>query len=240
MTRGLIASLILPLALLLLVACESETRTVVAEDDDSPTAPPPRETARAEVLGFADDEATSRRLDVSVAVPDSGRGVDHAELWARPQGGTWQLQTVIDSLDPVRVTVPAEGPFGPWEFAAVAVPDSGEPVDVLDAAEATVIIPEPITITDRHGEVWEITHAVHRWGLSVPGWQHGIGRHTLRPIIEPALSCPGDVDYLHPDNLTVVLGVFEGDEARAYKLGDLPDVEVVDDVFAGAHIAVTY
>jgi hypothetical protein len=31
-----------------------------------------------------------------------------------------------------------------------------------------------------------------------------------------------------------------GGEPRAYKLGDLPDVEVVDDTVGGVPVAVTY
>lgn len=218
--------------------------TACGTDDsggESPTAPPPpQETAQAMVVPFTDDEATSRRLDVAVTVPDSGLGVAHVELWTRPEDGQWTLDQLVDGEAPVRVTLPADGPFGRWEFAAVAVPMDGVPVDTLDTAEAGIDVPEPITITDNHGEVWEITHAVKRYGMSVPGWEEGMGRHTLRPIIDPALSREGDPDYLPPDNLAVVLGVVVGGEARAYKLGDLPDVEVVDDTIQGTHLAVTY
>jgi hypothetical protein len=218
--------------------------TACGTDDsggESPTAPTlPRETAQAAVEPFADDEATSRRLDVAVTVPDSGLGVAHVELWARPGGGEWSLDQLVEGEEPVRVTLPADGPFGRWEFAAVAVPTGGAPVDTLGAAEAGIDVPAPITITDNHGEVWEITHAVKRYGMSVPGWEEGMGRHTLRPIIDPALSSEGDPDYLPPDNLAVVLGLVVGGEARAYKLGDLPDVEVVDDTIQGTHLAVTY
>lgn len=212
------------------------------EGEAGPVNPlgPVVETARAEVARSGDADVSSRRFDLVITVPDSGLGVRHVELWSRPQAGDWRLDATTDEPGPLRVVVPLEGPFGPWEFAAVAVPLRGDPVDRVDEAEAAVTVPELITITDRHGDVWEITHAVRRHGMSLPGWEHGIGRHTLRPIIEPAMSCPGDVDYLDPDNLTVILGVEMQGQARAYKLGDLNDTEVVDDVIGEAHIAVTY
>jgi len=232
--------LILPTALvgmLTLSSCGSSD-----EVSGGPVSPPepPLETARAEVTRSGDAVVTSRRFDMVIAVPDSGLGVSHVELWARPEAGDWRLEALASDLGSMRVTLPLEGPFGAWEFAAVAVPLHGDPVDQVEEAEATVTVPELVTITDRHGEVWEITHAVRRHGMSLPSWEHGIGRHTLRPIIEPAMSCAGDVDYLDPENLTVVLGLRMEQETRAYKLGDLNDTEVVDDVIGEAHIAVTY
>jgi len=236
MTRRLLAPALLAMVLFL-SACGSSDDA--SSDPLGPTEPP-LETAHAEVVAFPADSTFSRRFDVVVAVPDSGLGVSHAELWARPQTGDWRLEATVNEPGPVRVNLPLEGPFGAWEFAAVAVPLHGDPVDQLDGAEAAVAVPELITITDRHGDVWEITHAVRRHGMSLPGWENGIGRHTLRPIIEPALSCAGDIDFPDPDNLTVVLGMVIEGEARAYKLGDLNDTEVVDDIIGEAHVAVTY
>jgi hypothetical protein len=236
MTRRLIAPALLAM-LLFLSACGSSDDA--SSDPPGPTEPP-LETALAEVIAFPADSTTSRRFDVVVAVPDSGLGVSHVELWARPQAGDWFLEATVNQPGAVRVNLPLEGPFGPWEFAAVAVPLNGDPVDQLAGAEAAVEVPELITITDRHGEVWEITHAVLRHGMSLPGWENGIGRHTLRPIIEPALSCAGDIDYPDPENLAVVLGMVVEGEARAYKLGDLNDTEVVDDIIGETHVAVTY
>ncbi len=226
-------------ALVLLSACSS-TDDGTPAGDQSPTDPGTPTAAEAVVQPFPQPEATSRRLDLTVAVPDSGGGLDHVELWRRPAGGDWSLASVVADSLTVRTVIPPDGPFGPWEFAAVAIPRQGAAADTLGAAEASVVVPEPITITDRHGEVWEITHAVLAHGMGLHAWEHGIGRNTLRPIIDPALSCPGDPDYLDPDNLAVVLGLVVGGEPRAYKLGDLPDVEVVDDTVGGVPVAVTY
>ncbi len=192
--------------------------------------------ARLEPLA---DAATSRRVDLTVSVPDSGAGVAAVEVWARPQGEDWALAASA-TTPTVRVTIEESGPFGPWEFAAVAVGVDGTREAAPDSAEARTRIPEPIYLTDRSGERWEITHAVLRYGMGEHGWGHGIGRHAILPLIDPPMSCPGDPDYLLPDNLSLVIGVSHGGEDRAYKIGDLNDREVVDDTFGETHLAVTY
>ena len=101
-------------------------------------------------------------------------------------------------------------------------------------------VPEPNIIFDRQDEAWEITHAVLHYGMSEHAWEFGLGRWTIQPLVDPMMSCPGDPDYPHPDNLSVVFGVHLADEARAYKLGDLNDREVVDDSIGGIPFAVTY
>ena len=192
--------------------------------------------ARLEPLA---DAATSRRVDLTVSVPDSGAGLAAVEVWARPEGGDWALATSA-TTPAVRITIAEAGPFGPWEFAAVAVGADGTREADPDSAEARTRIPDPIYLTDRGGERWEITHAVLRHGLVERLWGHGIGRHAILPLIDPPMSCPGDPDYLDPDNLSLVIGVAHGGEARAYKIGDLNDREVVDDTFGETHLAVTY
>jgi len=204
------------------------------------TMPPLDPVSGTAIMQSLDSESNSRRLDLTVAVPDSGDGVTAVEIWARPVDGVDTLVATVNDDQPVRFTVPESGPFGSWEFMALALGANGLREHQPFSAETSTNVPEPIYLEDRHGESWEVTNAVLRYGLSLGGWGHGIGRNSIRPVIEPILSCPGDPDYPSPDNLAVILGLHVDGESRAYRVGDLNDREVVDDVIQGTHLAVTY
>ncbi len=202
--------------------------------------PPPVGASGAAVLEPLPEDVTSRRFDLRVAVADSGDGIATVAVWARPAGGDWLEAFTVADTDPHRFTVPEDGPFGHWEFAAQAIAADGTREEPPEIAEATTLVPVPIILVDRQGESWDITHAVLRYGLAEHSWEFGLGRIAIQAIVDPAMSCPGDPDYPHPDNLAVVFGVAVDGEARAYKLGDLSDREVADDTIAGTHLAVTY
>jgi len=239
MKRSLLTLPLLFLLAILLISCGSDDPTGPGTDDP-PLDPPPLEPAGAAVMVPLAEQATSRRFDLQIAVADSGAGIDHVEVWARPVDGTWQTAFTVTDFLPVRFTVPEDGPFGFWEFAAVAVAADGTREEEPALAEAATAVPTPIILFDRQGEPWDITHAVLRYGLAVHSWENGLGRQAIQALIDPAMSSPGDPDYLHPDNLTVIIGVTVDDDSRAYKIGDLNDREVVDDTFVGAHVAVTF
>jgi len=236
-------ALALSLVLAVIAGCGSDDPVAAGpgpEDPSGPPPPPPPPPVAGEAsLAPLPADATSRRVGLAVVIPDSGSGIASVEIWARPIGGAWEF-AVGTRTGAARVTIPEAGPFGGWEFAATAVATDGAQEAEPTVAEASTTIPEPIYLTDLQGERWEITHAVNRYGMGLHGWEHGLGRFAIRALIDPPMSCPGDPDYPSPDNLAVVFGVAHGEDARAYKLGDLNDREVVDDTVGGAHVAVTY
>ena len=133
----------------------------------------------------------------------------------------------------------AEGQ-GRYEFFLGATDVAGNQVQPTDTALAVYEAPEPIILVDRRGEAFDVTNAVLRHGIHLMFWGHGIGRHTIRPVIDPVMIGPGHRDYPPDTNFEQVCAVsFEGDN-RAYRLSDLNDKEVANDTVAGVPIAVSY
>jgi hypothetical protein len=223
-------------AALMLAGCSGSDPVTPSADDPPPS---PLGPAVVQVLPLPEN-ATSRRFDLQAVVADSGRGVDHIEVWARPAAESWQLALTTTDTTPTRFTVAETGPFGPWEFTARAVAPDGTHTALPETAMTFTNVPEPIYIVDQQGETWEITNAVLRYGMFGSAWEFGLGRWTIAALIDPPHAVPGDPDYPDPNNLAVVFGVHLADEARAYRLGDLNDREVVDDSIAGIPFAVTY
>lgn len=97
-----------------------------------------------------------------------------------------------------------------------------------------------ITITDADGKVWDITHAVTRYGFDPRGFQYGIGAGTIPPVFDPEFVSPGERNYPNPGITAPVLGAeFEG-HVRAYSIAALSRHEVINDGFGEAHLAVAY
>ncbi len=92
-----------------------------------------------------------------------------------------------------------------------------------------------IFIHDRHGEAWEVTQAVSI-GFDPEKFQYGIGRHAFTPLDDTGLTT---------DNGSVssglrVIGVADGNEARAYSVPKLSRHEVANSTIAASPIAVGY
>jgi len=133
------------------------------------------------------------------------------------------------------MTVPAV-----LEFAAHALPGSSASISV-NGFQFTPSACFSGRLSGKTHDVHVKTH--HDMVLAITilgGWGHGIGQNAIQPIINPRLRCPGDYNYPGEDELFVVLGVELAGEARAYRLNDMFDSEVVDDTIGDAHIAVTY
>ncbi len=122
----------------------------------------------------------------------------------------------------------------------MAIDGSGNRQDLALAPASVTLVPEPIILVDRHGEGFDVTSAVLEYNMSLTWWEFGIGRFTIRPIIDPLMIGEGEVGYPIDSNLTEIVGVQFGDDVRAYKIGDIMNREAVDDVVDGMPIAVIY
>ena len=103
---------------------------------------------------------------------------------------------------------------------------------------------KPIYITDREGVRFDITHAVHRYGMRVAGFQFGIGKNTIRPIDHPDMLSPGEPGYPSegswwssgPD----VIGISVDDDIRSYPVRELTRHEIVNETIGHTQAAVAY
>lgn len=181
-------------------------------------------------------EQTSLLFTFMLAATDDVSGVQEIELWFGFEGADPVLH---GTFPPGEVSFQAtEG--GNHEFTAIAVDVVGNRQDTGDAITEVTLVPEPIIIIDRNFEEFDITAAVLEYRMAEQYWEFGLGRYTIRPIIDPLMIGPSAPDYPLDSNTTEILGVAYGDDVRAYKIGDLPDREVVDDVVNGTPIAVCY
>jgi len=120
-------------------------------------------------------------------------------------------------------------------LVAVALVSTGcsEEVKVTDAAGHHSIV-------DNDGKIWDITTAVNKYGMHKGGWEFGLGKNAIQPLIEPPLASPGSSEYPRDDATFLVIGVSVGDDVRAYGKLDLQRNEVVDVTMNDTPLAVTY
>ncbi len=181
-------------------------------------------------------EQTSLLFWFQLAATDELSGLAEIELWFGLEGAE---KTLYGTFPPGEVTFQAtQG--GTHEFIALATDAVGNRQDMDTAVTEATIVPEPIIIIDRNAEEFDITAAVLEFRMAVQYWEFGLGRFTIRPVIDPLMIGPGHRDYPDDVNVTEILGVAYGDDVRAYKIGDMMDKEVVDDVVNGTPIAVCY
>lgn len=110
----------------------------------------------------------------------------------------------------------------------------------LQAPEVEADDAEKISIVDRTGKKWDITHAVNHYGFKPERFQYGLGPEAIPPILNPRHLEPGDAGYPQDNATTLVLGVAIGDDARAYPLNVMYRHEVVNERFGAQHLAVAY
>jgi len=187
-------------------------------------------------LGELAADQTNLHFDLSFTASDLGSGVAAVEIWVRRNALVFRHYGTF-SESPVPF-VAEQG--GPHSFYALAIDSAGNRQPTPVEPQRTTQVPDAVILVDNQGFEWDITHAVHRYGLQVAHWGQGLGRDVIPPVIEPDMAGPGEIGYPDQENIALVIGLTVGGEARAYKQGDLPNREVVDDVVAGAHLAVTY
>ena len=98
---------------------------------------------------------------------------------------------------------------------------------------------ETLLITDRTGEKWDVTHA-QKYGLVPDGYQYGLGRFAIRPIMDPQMLSPGDPDYPSDNEEFLVLGVSLNGFTRAYPISVMGWHEIANEQFGDAYVAVAY
>ena len=105
------------------------------------------------------------------------------------------------------------------------------------AASAAFVIQEKgkTYIEDQYGEKWDVTQAM-TLGFRPHGFQYGIGRDTIRPLDNSALSDDAaDV----PEDLRVI-GVAEGKDAHGYSVWRLVRHEIANTTLGSLDIAAVY
>ena len=180
-------------------------------------------------------EQTSLRFDLYFQSIDSGSGVQATELWVSREGGDFVLYE-SSAESPVRF-VAEEG--GQHEFMTIASDEMGNR-ELVTGSEQGTQVPEPILIVDRTGKEWDITNAALRYGMISDRWGHGLGQNSIPPVLEPRMLERGDPSYPRDDEGFEIMGVAVGEDARGYRIGDLMNREVADDVVGDQPIAVTY
>ncbi len=210
------------------------------EGNTSPWSQPQASTQDAvpPVTGIAPTpgDQTSLRFTLVLEGQDDLSGITEIDLWYTVDQGP---MTFEGTYSPGNVVIVAEE-SGFFRFYTTGVDAAGNRSSLPDTAQVVTQVPEPIIITDVQGEDFDITNAVLKHHLAATYWAHGVGRNTIRPVIDPRMIGPGDPGYPDDDEQVEVIGVAMGDDIRAYKIIDIPDREVVDDVVNGAELAVTY
>lgn len=96
---------------------------------------------------------------------------------------------------------------------------------------------ERVVISDQEGRDWDITQAVVRYGFDPDRFVFGLGASKVQPFQNPTMATASDSGYPAPADTFAVIGL-AGSPARAYRVDDLLDVEVADDVAGGVPVAV--
>ena len=101
----------------------------------------------------------------------------------------------------------------------------------------------PIFIIDRHGERFDITHAVESYGMAPSGFEFGIGKNAIPPINHPEMIRSHEPDYPSARSRQAkqpIIGArFEGD-ARGYAIRQLVRHEIVNETIGHTEAAVAY
>ena len=111
-------------------------------------------------------------------------------------------------------------------------------VGVVDTTK--VKQPEKITITDRTGKVWDVTHAVKVYGFSLGNFRFGLGVNAIPPILNPKFISAGEAGYPSATETFEVIGLVFNQKAYAYPLYILRGHEVIDQQIGASYLAVTY
>lgn len=97
-----------------------------------------------------------------------------------------------------------------------------------------------ITIEDRTGKIWDITHAVYSYGFKAANFQFGAGPFAIPPINDPVYIEKGDRDFPQNHETFLMIGTDLNGFTRAYPLSVLSAHEIVNEKFGEDHVSVAY
>ena len=100
-----------------------------------------------------------------------------------------------------------------------------------------------VTITDRTGREWDVTHARDVYGMNTDYFNYGLGIGAISSVDDPTVLEQGDSGYPNSDSRITVFGVNHNGEQRAYSVTALGRHEVFNDIFLGEsnqYVAVAY
>jgi hypothetical protein len=92
-----------------------------------------------------------------------------------------------------------------------------------------------VYIVDRTGERWDVTQA-ESLGFKPEKFQYGLGRDAFKTLDDSLLT--SDSGGVRPD--LRIIGISEGDEAKAYSVRRLSRHEVSNSLLAEDPVAVAY
>jgi len=172
------------------------------------------------------DPGETELLAVTVEV-SADAGMSWTKLFM-PRNNTGSLGWDVDPME-----------YGDDYLVRVTVIDTSGLSD-SDVSDSVFSVTGGIIIEDITGLQWNITHAVTTYGMVVENWGHGIGPDAIKPINDPLFLSPGDQGYPSSTQMTQVLGVDIGGDARAYPISTMSWHEVVNDWFGDEALAVIY
>lgn len=124
----------------------------------------------------------------------------------------------------------------------VIIPDSdpAPPEDNSSDDESEDDDGDRTVLVDQTGKEWDITHAVREYGMDPARFHFGLGPFAIPPILNPLMLTSGKPGFPPDDESFRVIGVVLSEEIRAYSIRKMSVVEVANEVFKEATVAVAY
>ena len=85
-------------------------------------------------------------------------------------------------------------------------------------------------LADRPDKTWDITHALN-YEMMQAGFQFGLGPFAVKPILDPQMLSPGDVNYPRRFDTFRVMETSLNGFTRAYPINVMSRHEVVNEQF---------
>ncbi len=100
-----------------------------------------------------------------------------------------------------------------------------------------------VTIKDRGGRLWDVTHARDVYDMNPDNFKYGLGIGAIPSVDDPTVLEEGAPGYPDSDSRTLVFGVNHNGEQRGYSFRALSRHEVFNDIYPGEsnqYVSVAY
>ncbi len=215
---------------------QARAEGITASEWSEPTSSTQDASPPTSLLTVLEESQTSLRVRLSAETTDEASGVHEVELWVAFDGGEYELSGLLE--DGQTTFIAAAG--GSYDFTTLARDMIGNTELLGETPVRTTAVPNPVIIIDQLGGEWDITNAVHAYGMRRVEWAQGIGPDVISPIVDPDHISRGEPGYPDDDEIFIVLVMNDGNESLAMPLNPMYSHEVLDDHFAGEPIAMTY